>query len=142
MEQVSYYGCGPTESYCDKHRAASHGLYHAKVRELHEDYLHPQENGSHFDCDYVELGDRQFGLLAVSGQRFSFNASVYTQEELEAKAHSFELEESGSTVLCLDYKLNGIGSNSCGPEVINRYRFDDTEFSFEIQLIPFVKEEE
>lgn len=142
MEQVSYYGCGPTESYCDKHRAASHGLYHAKVRELHEDYLHPQENGSHFDCDYVELGDRQFELLAVSGQRFSFNASVYTQEELEAKAHSFELEESGSTVLCLDYKLNGIGSNSCGPEVINRYRFDDTEFSFEIQLIPFVKEEE
>lgn len=139
LEHVSYYGYGPVESYCDKHRAASHGLYHAHVRELHEDYLRPQENGSHFDCDYVEISGSQFGLTAVSEQRFSFNASVYTQEELEEKAHNFELQESGSTVLCLDYGLNGIGSNSCGPEVMNPYRFDEKQFCFRCNLVPFVK---
>lgn len=139
LEHVSYYGYGPVESYRDKHRAASHGLYHAHVRELHEDYLRPQENGSHFDCDYVEINGSQFGLTAVSEQRFSFNASVYTQEELEEKAHNFELQESGSTVLCLDYGLNGIGSNSCGPEVTDLYRFDEERFCFRCNLVPFVK---
>lgn len=139
LEDVSYYGFGPEESYCDKHRAASHGLYCGKVRELHEDYIRPQENGSHFDCDYAEISSEQFGLAAVSEQKFSFQASVYTQEELERKAHHFELEESGSTILCLDYALHGIGSNSCGPEVMEKYRFDCTNFIFELKLVPFAK---
>ena len=75
-------------------------------------------------------------LTAVSGVPFSFNASHYTQEELTNKAHNFELEKCGSTVLCLDYALNGIGSNSCGPEVMEQYKFDDARFCFAIKLIP------
>ena len=126
---------GPEESYRDKHRAASHGLYHAKVEDLHEPYLRPQENGSHMDCDYVTVSDGSFALTAASNRPFSFNASVYTQEELEQKAHEHELEPSGSTVLCLDYAQNGIGSNSCGPEVLPEYRFDEEEFLFEIKLV-------
>lgn len=134
---VSYYGYGPVESYCDKHRASSHGLYTAKVAELHEDYIRPQENGSHYDCDHMVVSDGRSGLAAASEQPFSFNASVYTQEELEEKAHNFELKESGSTVLCLDHALNGIGSNSCGPEVMDKYRFDDARFCFRFTLVPF-----
>ena len=139
LENVAYFGMGPYESYRDKHQASSHGLYRAKVNEMHEDYIRPQENGSHFDCDYVEITNGQFGLAASSENTFSFNASVYSQEELENKAHNFELEESGSTVLCLDYALNGIGSNSCGPVVMDQYRFDDVEFDFNIKIVPFVK---
>lgn len=140
LESASYYGMGPQESYCDKHRASSHGLYHAKVADLHEDYIKPQENGSHYDCDYVLLANNQFGLAAVSENTFSFNASVYTQEELEEKMHNYQLEKSNSTILCLDYAQNGIGSNSCGPKVIEKYRFDNEEFEFNIKLIPFVKD--
>ena len=140
LDHVSYYGMGPNESYRDKCRSSSHGLYQAKVWELHEDYIRPQENGSHHDCDYVILADHQFGLAAVSGETFSFNASVYTQEELEQKKHNYELEESGSTVLCLDHAQNGIGSNSCGPRVMDQYRLNDSEFTFSIKLVPFVKD--
>ncbi|MDD7051332.1 MAG: glycoside hydrolase family 2 TIM barrel-domain containing protein [Lachnospiraceae bacterium] len=140
LEDVTYYGMGPYESYRDKCRASSHGLYRARVRQLHEDYIYPQENGSHYDCDYVILEDNRFGLAAASEQTFSFNASVYTQEELESKAHNYELEESGSTILCLDYAQNGIGSNSCGPDLSDKYRFDENEFTWRIGLIPFVKE--
>ena len=138
LENVSYYGYGPCESYRDKHRASSHGLYSAKIRELHEDYIRPQENGSHFDCDYVKLSSGRFGIAAVSEHTFSFHASVYSQEELEKKAHNYELEESGSSILCLDYAQNGIGSNSCGPEVLSKYCFNDTRFCFEFKLIPFM----
>ncbi len=139
FSQVSYYGMGPYESYQDKHRAALHGLYHASVSGLHEDYIRPQENGSHMDCDYVLLLTDSMGLTAVSEQTFSFNASVYTQEELERKKHNYELMPSGSTVLCLDYAQNGIGSNSCGPEVMPDYRFEEENFIFNMKLAPFVK---
>ena len=139
LENVSYFGMGPYESYRDKHQATSHGLYRAKVREMHEDYIKPQENGSHFDCDYVELTNGQFGLAAASEKTFTFNASVYTQEELENAKHNYELVESESTVLCIDYAQNGIGSNSCGPVVMDEYRFDDVAFEFQFKLVPFVR---
>ena len=139
LSDARYFGMGPQESYRDKHQAASHGLYRANVRDLHEDYIRPQENGSHYDCGYVELNNSRYGMAAFSESTFSFNASYYTQEELEKKTHNYELAESDSVVLCVDYALNGIGSNSCGPVVLDQYRFDDVLFRFQFTLIPYVK---
>ena len=139
LSAVRYFGMGPQESYCDKHQAASHGLYRTDVGDLHEDYIRPQENGSHYDCEYVELNNSRYGIVASAEKAFSFNASYYTQEELEKKTHNYELIESDSVVFCVDYALNGIGSNSCGPVVLEQYRFDDVLFRFRFTLIPYVK---
>lgn len=139
LNRITYYGIGPYESYIDKHHAGSHGVYSSKVCELHEDYLRPQENGSHFDCSYVTAENDRCGLTATSNIPFSFNASEYTQEELTSKKHNFELVPCGSTVLCIDYAQAGIGSNSCGPRLSQQYRLDKETFTFEIHLIPFVK---
>ncbi len=137
FNMVNYFGMGPVESYSDKHRASWHGIFESNVMDMHEDYIKPQENGSHCDCDYVTVGDGRNGLSAVANTDFSFNVSKYTQEELTAKKHNFELEECGSTVLCIDYALNGIGSNSCGPYVMEQYRLDDKEFDFGFKLKVF-----
>jgi len=139
LSAARYFGMGPQESYCDKHQAASHGLYRADVGDLHEDYIRPQENGSHYDCEYVELNNSRYGIVASAEKAFSFNVSYYTQEELEKKTHNYELIESDSVVFCVDYALNGIGSNSCGPVVLEQYRFDDVLFRFQFTLIPYVK---
>ena len=139
LSDARYFGMGPQESYRDKHQAASHGLYRANVRDLHEDYIRPQENGSHYDCEYVELNNSRYGIVVSAENAFSFNASYYTQEELEKKTHNYELTESDSVVFCVDYALNGIGSNSCGPVVLEQYRFDDVLFRFQFTLIPYVK---
>ena len=139
LSAVRYFGMGPQESYCDKHQAASHGLYRADVGDLHEDYIRPQENGSHYDCEYVELNNSRYGIVASAEKAFSFNASYYTQEELEKKTHNYELIESDSVVFCVDYALNGIASNSCGPVVLEQDRFDDVLFRFQFTLIPYVK---
>ena len=139
LSAARYFGMGPQESYCDKHQAASHGLYQANVDDLHEDYIRPQENGSHYDCEYVELNNSRYGIVVSAENAFSFNASYYTQEELEKKTHNYELTESDSVVFCVDYALNGIGSNSCGPVVLEQYRFDDVLFRFQFTLIPYVK---
>ena len=139
LSDARYFGMGPQESYRDKHQAASHGLYRANVRDLHEDYIRPQENGSHYDCEYVELNNSRYGIVVSAENAFSFNASYYTQEELEKKTHNYELAESDSVVLCVDYALNGIGSNSCGPVVLEQYRFNDVLFRFQFTLVPYVK---
>ncbi len=136
MNQVTYFGLGPEESYVDKCRAASHGIYSALVAGLHEDYLKPQENGSHNDCDYVVVNGAD-SIMKVYGEKtFSFNASVFTQEELAEKKHNFELIPCGSTVLNLDFRQNGIGSNSCGPRLKEKYRFEEESFTFSLYLKP------
>lgn len=136
LSQVTYWAMGPQESYRDKHRGSYHGRFTAPVTELQEDYIRPQENGSHWDCDLVSLSGGGRRLWVLSPEPFSFNASVYTQEELTEKAHNFELSPCGSTVLCLDYTQNGIGSNSCGPELLEQYRFQEEHFCFRVSLIP------
>ena len=117
QDRAVYFGYGPGESYVDKHRSTFRDLYSATAEELHEDYIKPQENGSHYDCGFLQAGG-----LAVSGKSFSFNLSHYTQEELTQKAHNYELTPCGDTVLCIDAYQAGVGSNSCGPALANAYR--------------------
>ena len=45
-----------------------------------------------------------------------------SQEELAGKRHYFELEKCGSTVVCVDAMMAGVGSNSCGPALAEKYR--------------------
>ncbi len=140
MRNVSYIGMGPYENYVDKHHASWHGSFSASIDAMHEDYIMPQENGSHFDCNYVQissLGENDsktdmsaHSITATSAVPFSMNASPYTAEELTNATHNYELPESGKSVLCIDYRQNGIGSNSCGPELDEKYRFDEDEWEF------------
>ena len=132
LGEVTYYGIGPHESYIDKCRSGKHGTYQSSVADLLEDYIRPQENGSHTGCDYVRLEGDGLAFTAATGDEntFSFNASVYTQEELETKRHNYELTPCGSTVLCIDHKMAGIGSKSCGPDLSEEYRVDADTYHF------------
>ena len=140
LDTVEYFGMGPGESYIDKCRSQYHGCFRSEVAALHEDYIRPQENGSHFDCDYVRLcgPDMSLTVASATADTFSFNASVYTQEELENKKHNYELMPCGDTVLCVDHKMAGIGSKSCGPDLLKVYRVDDDVFTFGFLIKPEV----
>ena len=139
LENVTYYGLGPIENYIDKRHASYHGIFTDTVNGLHEDYIRPQENGAHGECDYTILESDALRMTIVSTEGFSFNASHYTQEELTEKGHNFELEECGSTVLCVDYRQNGIGSASCGPDLMKKYAFEDETIDFSFRIIPEMK---
>lgn len=134
FNKITYYGMGPYETYIDKRRASSHGRYEASISEMHEDYLRPQENGSHADCDYLKIDSADKSVVIAAERAFSFNVSEYTQEELTEKNHNFELKPCGSTVVCVDYMQNGIGSNSCGPQLQNKYKFSEEKFTFEFMM--------
>ena len=132
--RAEYFGYGPNESYVDKHRSSLLGKFAADVADMYEDYIRPQENSSHCGCRYAGAFDAQGNGLKAYGSGFSFNLSNYTQEELASKRHNFELEKCGSAVLCLDYKMSGVGSNSCGPALAKRYRLDDGHFEYDLDL--------
>lgn len=136
FENVNYYGYGPFESYIDKHRASYLDEFTATVTHMHEDYIRPQENGSHYGCEYLNLHNKYHGINIQNNSSFSFNASHYTAEELTTKKHNFELKSSGMTILCIDYMQSGIGSNSCGPELLEKYRLNDNQFSFYFSMVP------
>ena len=95
---------------------------------MHEDYIRPQENGSHYHCYEVKAGD----FHAAGSRPFSFNASCYTVEELAKKAHNYELVQSGNVILHLDYAMSGVGSNSCGPQLLEKYRLNEEEMHWEM----------
>ncbi len=137
FDQVTYTGYGPYESYIDKHRASIFGTFTSKVCNLHEDYIKPQENGSHWGCKSVCISNPFAYTIAAFGEHFSFNASEYTQEELSSKMHNYELTPCEDTVLCLDYQQSGIGSNSCGPALLKPYRLDADTFDYHIDLVGY-----
>ena len=135
-ENLEYFGYGPYESYIDKRRASYLGRFASAVAAQHEDYIRPQENGSHYDCDWVTLtGPCGKGLRFASPDGFCFNASPYTAEALTAAAHNYELETTGETVFIADAAQAGIGSNSCGPVLLPQYAFD-RDFTFTLTVEP------
>ncbi|MGN0636988.1 MAG: glycoside hydrolase family 2 TIM barrel-domain containing protein [Huintestinicola sp.] len=122
FDSVEYFGFGPHESYIDKHQSCYMGNFTAKICDMHEDYIRPQENGSHFGCKHMTVTDGKVNVRFTAAEDFSFSASEYTQEELAAKRHNFELEKCESNVVCVDSRMAGVGSNACGPALAEKYR--------------------
>lgn len=136
MEHVTWTGLGPHENYPDKRQASRHGTYQASVDDLQVDYIKPQESGSRGDCDWMAISNGRLTLHASAGQPFSFNASRHDQEALTSVAHYTDLVAGAQTVLCLDHAIAGVGSNSCGPELLPQYRVDDEVYSVDLTLFP------
>lgn len=137
-ENVEYFGYGPHESYIDKRRSTLKSRYENTVDGLFENYLFPQENGSHYGTEWLCLRDEQdIGLLLVADDSFSFNASHFTPEDLTAARHAFELVKREETVVHIDYRMSGVGSNSCGPKLAEKYQVPHGEFQFGFRLRPY-----
>lgn len=137
FSNVNYWAYGPNESYNDKHQSTYFGNFTSTVDDLFENYYVPQENGSHWGCQQLDVKSKKVGLsISAIKTPFSFNASYYTAEELTAAKHDYELKKSDYTVLCIDYKQNGIGSNSCGPTVDEKYQFNEKHFDFTFLISP------
>ena len=134
FDDVVYFGMGPTESYIDKNLACTMGRYHAKVADLYNDYIRPQENGNHHATEWAavrnENGD---GIVLCSENGFEFQALPYTAEEMEKAGHSYKLYKCEKTVVRFDGKISGMGSHSCGPEVAEKYRVPK-EFTMRVKI--------
>ena len=130
---LSYYGKGPYECYADMDSHVRYGLFHSTVEEQYEPYVRPQECGNHLGTTEINLsGSVQFGVLADAPLEFS--ALPYSMEELTAVEHRHLLKKNGNTHLVLSAKVGGIGSQSCGPLPMEKYRLEADHISFAYTL--------
>lgn len=133
--KVKWSGRGPGESYSDSKQRNLFGVYEKTVPELFTNYVRPQENGNRTDCRWVSLtDDRGMGLMAAAEDKFDFSAMYYEASDLEKAKHTIDLKERDYIVLNLDYKQNGLGTNSCGQSQLEKYRCRFELFKLSMKL--------
>ena len=126
-----YFGMGPGETYCDLHHYAKVGLYESCAKDEYVPYIVPQEHGNHFCTKFLQMGN---GLTFTADDTFEINVSEYTAQMLTEAMHTDELVPAEDIQVRIDYKVSGIGSNSCGPELIEKYRLSEKEFSYGFRI--------
>jgi beta-galactosidase len=126
-----YFGFGPGETYVDMHHYATCGMWQSTASAEYVPYIMPQEHGNHYGTRYLKLDN---GLTFSADKAFEINVSQYGVEELFQKRHAAELQKDGKTHVRVDYKDSGIGSGSCGPQLMDQYKLSEEEIHFEFVL--------
>ena len=138
FDTVEYFGMGPGDSYIDRHNSSYMGKFTNKVAREMVDYIRPQNSGNHWNTcwAYVHSSDGLGLMFSNEVDSFEFSAVPYTPSELFGHKHSFELPESNKTVVSVDYMNSGVGSQSCGPLLKEKYRLNKNRFTFNVTIIP------
>lgn len=132
MSEFSYYGRGPQENYRDMCHGTTVGMYKSNAASEYVNYVFPQEHGNHGDTKMLRIGRLQFEAQST----FEFAVSEYTAKELNAAQHIDELKKDGNIHLRVDYKMSGVGSNSCGPALAVEHRLAEKTIDFGITIMP------
>ena len=141
FERFDWYGRGPHESHVDRKHSARVGVYGGTVQEQYVPYVRPQENGNKTDVRWAAVTNaRGMGLLAVGLPLMEASAHHYTAEDCTQARHTHELVRRNETILSLDYRQGGLGSNSCGPEPLPQYLLLPEPVTFSVRLAPFCRE--
>ncbi len=130
LARARWFGLGPHEAYADRRAGARLGLWEADAAGLSTPYIVPQENGNRHGARWLELLPAPGGepALAVEGAKpFDFSLSPYADEELHAARHWDRLRPFGDALregawLHLDAAQRGVGTATCGPDTLERYR--------------------
>lgn len=139
-DRVTYLGRGPIENYSDRDRGSDVGLYSSSIREQLTPYPKPMEAGNHEDTRWAAVGGMNMpALMTVSdGNLLQFSALPLSDEQLDKADHRVDLPPSTATVLTVDARTLGVGSNSCGPQPLPGYVVwsDPTAFSYALRILP------
>ncbi len=126
--RFSYYGMGPYENYCDMHHASMVDWYESDADSEYVNYIMPQEHGNHIRTKVLNIKN---GLSFEAVESMEFNVSHYSSDMLMKATHQNQLTKADYTNIRIDYKNSGVGSNSCGPELLEKYRLSEKEIHFE-----------
>ncbi|NLC43943.1 MAG: glycoside hydrolase family 2 [Clostridiales bacterium] len=130
-DSFEYFGMGEYENYCDMNQHAKIGMYQSDADSQYVNYVMPQEHGNHTKTKMLKM-DR--GLSFYTDGEFEFNVSSFSSDALTKAMHTDELRSNDKTNIRIDYKVSGIGSNSCGPELIEKYKLKEKSISFEFYI--------
>ncbi len=131
-DSFEYYGMGPYEAYCDMNSQSIMGLYSSTAKKEYVNYVVPQEHGNHYNTKYLKMG---CGLAIWTDNYFEMNVSEYSSMELTYGMHTDEIKKNGYTNVRIDATVSGIGSHSCGPDLLPKYRVSQEKLSYSFYII-------
>lgn len=139
-EKIRFFGKGPHDAYSDRQLSNFVSMFDSTVTENFEHYIKPQENGAHADTRFAFVTNAYGHGLEFcrfdKNDTFYFNAMHYTATDLTNTTHDHLLCARDESFVYIDFKMHGIGSNSCGPEPFEKYRFDEKDFSCALIIKP------
>ena len=135
LEQLEWYGRGPWDNYADRKASAMLGHYRSTVGEQYVPYVMPQEHGLKTDVRWLRLsGDGGRALEVHGAPLLHFSAGHLTAADLFAARHTYDLHPRPEVILCLDAAHRGLGTASCGPDTLDKYKLLASEYTFAYRL--------
>ena len=142
MEQLSWFGRGPWDSYRDRKEACLPGIYESTVSGQREDYILPQEHGTKQEVRWLSVRDTDGkGLLFVAPDKMAASAvhfrpeDNYTNRDTRSR-HTYQFKSCTNTVVSLDASTRGLGNASCGPDVMDKYELKASNTAFRFVIMP------
>ena len=129
-DSFTYFGNGPLESYRDMTHHGVVAFHESNADNEYVNYVRPQEHGNHTDCKLLNIDNS----LKFSAENMEISVLHHSIDTLASAEHTDELKKSDGTQVRVDYKVSGIGSNSCGPQLDEKYRLSEKDISFKFTL--------
>jgi beta-galactosidase len=130
-DQVEYFGLGPYENYSDRQAGVWFDKFKDTVDDMYTPYILPQENGSRCQVSWTALRDTNGnGLMIIAPDTMQFTASRFSAQQMYAAKHTNELKAEGCIYLYLDYAQRGLGTGSCGPDTMDKYKLKSGTYHF------------
>ncbi len=127
---ISYLGLDG-ESYCDRHQGNRFG-YHTITIEDNYRNIKPQASNDHFATKYLVLDEHDLCIMCDGNNEFSFCYDCFDIDDY--KAHRNEMNNSSKRYLFIDYKMRGVGTEACGPQLNDKYKVLDKEIDFSLRI--------
>lgn len=126
---VTYLGRSG-ETYVDRMSAGRIGRYTVKPVDDFHIYNKPSAAGNHTQVRWLDLDGA--GLNINSNKLFQFSAYPYTDADVQKAQHISDLIPGADVTVHLDAEQTGVGTATCGPDVLPKYYVPvkDTDFTF------------
>lgn len=129
--EVEYLGRGPVENYVDRNTGSLIGVYRTTPAAEFHNYVVPQSTGNHTDTRRVKIGQK---MTVTSTRPFQFSITPYSDRIVDAATHSDELISDGLVTVHLDAEQTGVGTATCGPDILPKYHIPVTPCDFEFRF--------
>ena len=134
FSEVSWTGLGPDENETDRQGGSVFGQYRSAPDEL--PYLMPQDFGTRTEVSNLSLHRKGAGVQIDTSVNVAFSATHHTSTDLTEATDWTNLRRRDELVVHLDVAKRGVGTGSCGPDTLERYRVKPGRYTWQWRISP------
>ena len=137
LDQFSYFGTGPFETMPDRRIGKVH-RWSSSVADQYVPYIKPQENGGHVGVRWFTLTNQtNRGLYIQLDKPRMVTVTPMRSVDLATATHNVFVQPCGNTVVTIDAIQRGVGTASCGPDTLAKYRIKPGTYKWSWTVLTF-----